>query len=57
MENEYTDYTQLIARLNQQGSSESEIAELEKELADLEHEEKELLEKIQGIIKSCIYID
>lgn len=48
VENEYTDYTQLIARLNQQGSSESEIAELEKELAALESEENELIGKIQS---------
>lgn len=51
VENEYADYTQLIARLNQQGSSESEIAELEKELAALESEENELIVKIQNAEK------
>lgn len=56
VENEYTDYTQLIARLNQQGNSESEIAELEKELAALEQEEKDLLEKIQGIMTISLLI-
>lgn len=47
VENEYTDYMQLIGRLNAQVNSESEIAELEKELAVLELEEKEVLNKIQ----------
>ena len=49
VENEYTEYMQLIGRLNAQVNSESEIAELEKELDALEVEERDLLNKIQGI--------
>lgn len=48
VETEYNDYTQLNARLNAQVNNESEIVELEKELAALEAEERQLIEKIQS---------
>lgn len=48
VEKEYADYTQLITRLNQQLNNESEIGQLEKELAELELEEQELTKKIQS---------
>jgi beclin 1 len=48
IEKEHSDYTNLIAKLNQQTSNDSEIKELEKELAQLEMEEKELIKQLES---------
>jgi hypothetical protein len=47
VEKEHSDYTALIARLNQQITNESEITKLEKDLRALDVEERELLARLE----------
>lgn len=47
IEKEHSDYANLINKLNQQASNDNELRELEKELEQLEMEEKELLGQIK----------
>lgn len=48
IEQEHSDYTNLVNKLNQQTSNEIEIKSLEDELAQLEIEEKELIEQLEN---------
>jgi hypothetical protein len=48
IEKEHADYTGLVGKLSQQTSNEAEIKELEAELAELELEEKKLVEQLEN---------
>ncbi len=56
IEKEHSDYTNLVAKLSQQNSNEAEVKQLEAELAELELEEKKLIEQLENSevkVNSC----